>query len=78
MRSCEAVFVHIEEQLRDQGGQKPPIWPPFGPGVTWGPNSRPRSSLWGAQTAGTAGSARRAGAPPWPGVSVERTAVPAQ
>ena len=40
-----------------RGGRGAQIWPPFGPGVTYGPNNRGISSLWGARTAETAGSA---------------------
>ena len=42
-------------EIRRRRGRQ--IWPPFGPGVTYGPNNRGISSLWGARTAETAGSA---------------------
>ena len=47
-------------EIRGGGGRQ--IWPPFGPGVTWGSENRPRSSFWAGWAAGTAGGAGRGGA----------------
>ena len=64
----------LESSYEIRGGRGRQIWPPFGPGVTYGPNSRGISSLWGARTAETAGSPNRGTGRAWRGVSVERTA----
>ena len=53
-----------------RGGRGRQIWPPFGPGVTYGPNNRGISSLWGAGAAETAGPPNRGTRPVWWCVSV--------